>query len=126
AGAGNSFTDRINLATERLIKAINAKGTKQVVGFEVFSDVDGNPIITLPRGMETVLAGDVAGSPMRVNNGWFQFMPGGRGLSGINGTVSFDEVPGLFTTFQDWTDSMLLRIRMETTTELAGTMIIKG
>src|ERR1043166_8724369 len=89
-GANNVAVDRINLVTERLLKSTNARGTKVRARFGIYTDVDGQSVITLPRSLNTVLAGNIVtctttcgtaySAPLRVRNSWYEFLPGGVGV----------------------------------------------
>lgn len=117
------FNDRLNLVTERLIKAGNWRGTKNRVTFNVFPDANNHAFITLPRMFNTVLAGAVIqqcssgtalwGLPLNVRNGWYSYSQTGTGLV-LDARYRWGEgfVPeeGRFTTFADWKTPMYLRI----------------
>lgn len=140
AGQGNSFTDELNLVTARLLPEGNWRETKQPMRFAVYEDDRGNRFITTPRGIETILAGayqapnpDVqgpnwywCGTPIPIRNDWYEMSPGGPGnLIGSNAEMGIIALPGRYTTFCEWSEPSLLRIKLERT-EVAGNILLKG
>lgn len=135
-GAGLSFTTRLNLARERLLKQINASNTKTQVVFQAYPNADKSAFITLPRYYQTLLAiaplppseSQCFGMPMRTRGLWYEFAAGGPGVS-VNQTIDWSRgsVPfnANFTTFADWSTPQKLRLKFETN-ENAGTMIFRG
>ena len=130
AGANQSFLSRLNIVRSRLIPHVNCPGTKQLIKLPVFSDADGNSIVTLPREYKTILAGAVksdqvlcSGRPMRVSNEWAQFDPSGSGYGAL--TDSFQDVTGRFCVFQEWDTPMRLRFKFEVS-ESSGVIHIRG
>jgi hypothetical protein len=89
-GANLSFATRISLVTERLCKSGNWRQTKQRVKIAAYPDSNGAPIITLPAGLNTILAADFlgpcgGGQPVPMRNGWYEFLEDGPGLTGFTG-----------------------------------------
>lgn len=134
AGANLDFYTRLSLVLERLLKSNNGRGSKQLTSFTVYSDVNGNSVITLPRELNTVLAGvfvtndastRFCGRPLPIHNSWYQYMTGGPGLETSLRADSFLELPGRYTTFVDWTTALLLRFKFEQS-ETAGKIIVRG
>lgn len=140
AGQGNSFTDRLNFATARLLPEGNWKGSKVPARFAVYIDNQGNRVITLPRSLETILAGAYqapepgatgpniwwCGEPIPVRNSWYEFAAAGPGdYAGSDHCRGFIPLNGRFTTFCDWKVAMRLRVKVERP-EVAGEMIIRG
>lgn len=154
AGQGNSFAERINFATARLLPEVNAKGTKVTAQFAVYKDARGNRFVTLPRELEAILAGAYqaptpdaqgpnwfwCGQPIPIRNSWYQYSASGPGNyvggfgalgSGLEGYVGQDwqrgiiPMEGRYTTFCDWVDPMRLRLKVEVP-EVAGSMLVRG
>lgn len=126
AGANNTFTDRLNLARERLMKSGNWRDTKAKVTFNVFPDANNNAIVTLPRSLNTILAGlylnsgsDCAyGFPLRVQNSWYSYSSGGPGYftdSRYRWRQGIEPEEGWFNTFADWTTPKKLRLKFAAT-----------
>lgn len=129
AGSGNTFLDRLNEVRARLIQSGNWVGIKSQIALDVFSDRDGQSIVTPPNGSK-ILAGalrntDVLcnGAPMGVDNAWSDFSENGLGWGSV--TSNFLEITGKFCVFQEWTDGLLLRFKFETT-EASGVIHIRG
>lgn len=129
SGSGNTFLDRINECRQRFYDSGNWKSTKDQIVLTVFSDRDGQSIVTPPDGAK-ILAGAVrstdvlcSGSPMGVRNAWSDFDKNGLGWGGL--TNDFQEVTGTFCAFQEWTDAMRLRFKFETS-ESSGVIHIRG
>lgn len=120
AGANNDFTERLNMVCARLLPAGNFLGSKVKLNLNAYTDVDGNSVITLPRGYTTALGGvyhacDSYGMPLQVRSPWYEFAPEGAGL--YDGSrCGNDIVPleGRFTVFRDWNTAMRLRVKTET------------
>lgn len=140
AGQGNSFVDRLNFVIARLLPEGNWRETKVPARFAVYIDNEDNRIITLPRELETILAGayqapspDVngpnwwwCGTPIPIRNGWYEFSSSGPGnFEGSDPCRGIIQLNGRYTTFCDWKEAMRLRIRLEQT-EINGRMIIRG
>jgi hypothetical protein len=131
AGARNDFTERLNLVIERYVKDGNYRGTKQLVAFTAYRDVDSHAVVTLPRKYNTILAGafdrttpsGVAGRPLSVRNAWHGYLSGSAGIQLC--TDGFTELPNRVCTFADWTTPRLLRAKFEQT-EIADKLIIRG
>lgn len=130
AGQGNDFEDRLNLVRARLFPMLNSRDTKLQRAYTVYSDRDGNSIITPERDVTAILAGAVrspnvlcTGDPMGVRGGYAEFSTNGLGYGGL--TMDFTEVNGRFCVFQEWSDSMLLRFKFEAT-ESSGVIHIRG
>lgn len=141
AGEGNSFTERLNSVIERLLPEGNFRGTKVPARFVVYQDAAGNEIITLPRELETVLAGAYqapdpnnvlpgffwCGRPLPVRNDWYEYSPSGPDhLIGTDAARGIIRMPGRFTTFGDWEGPTLLRIKLEADESPGGTIIFRG
>lgn len=126
----------------RLLPEANAKGTKVPARFAVYIDNDDNRIITLPRQLETVLAGAYqsptpnvsptdpnwhwCGQPIPVRNGWYEFSASGPGdYKGSDYRRGIIQLNGLFTTFCDWKTAVRLRVKLEQT-ETNGQIIFRG
>lgn len=138
AGANRNFLSRLNQVRARLLQTGKYSGTKDKIALTIYSDADGNSIVTLPRQYKTILAGAVntgaslsvspgqpyiCNTPMGVRSEWSQFDPNG---SGYNGYINdFEEAVGWYCVFQEWAGSMRLRFKFETS-ESAGTFLIKG
>lgn len=129
-GANLSFTDELNLVRARLIPSGNWKGSKELISLPVYSDADGNSIVTLPREFDTILKGALrnnnvlcSGMPMGVRNEWAQFSKNGLGYGGL--TDDFDEVTGRYSVFQEWSSAMRIRLKFEVS-ETAGTIYLSG
>lgn len=122
---------QINPALSWLITSGKWRGTMQRVVFEVQDD----SYITLPRSLQTILAGVIQGTddnfrcnlPLPIQNEWFQWIPGGPGFNpnppyctqGLNslgeGFVFFKELPS----------SGQIKV-VTTTTETANSINIRG
>jgi hypothetical protein len=138
-GAGNSFVDRLNFVIARLLPEVNSKGTKVPARFAVYTDNDGNSVVTLPRELESILAGAwqspvqnavpgtfFCGRPLPVRNDWFEFTTSGPGDHvGSDTRRGIIPLNGRFTTFADWNTPLLLRVKLEQT-EVAGKIILRG
>jgi hypothetical protein len=132
AGAGNSFNQRLDMVRARLLPMGNWRGSKVPVSLNIFSDVFGNPIVTLPRQFNTILAGtfrpiysNCGGRPIGNINGWGEYLRDGSGIVGNGCSDNFIEQNGRYCVFQDWSGSMQLRFKFETT-ESAGVILIRG
>jgi hypothetical protein len=132
AGVGNDFYERLSLVNERLLKALNPRGSKERIGLTVFTDANGQPIVTLPRQFNTILAGNFVCStnrarswPLPITNEFDEFQVNGPGMETGLCLDSFKPVVGRFTTFLDWTIPMLLRFKFEAN-EAAGKIIVRG
>lgn len=126
AGANNDFEDRLNLARERLMKSGNWKATKVKTVFNVFPDASNRAVVTLPRSLNTILAGlylntagdCVYGYPLPVRNGWYSFSSGGPGYftdSRYRWRQGIEPEEGWFNTFADWTTPKKLRLKFAAT-----------
>lgn len=139
-GQNNSFIDRLNFVMARLLPEGNWKGSKAPARFAVYIDNQGNRVVTLPRELETILAGayqapspDVngpgwcwCGEPIPVRNGWYEFSASGPGnFAGSDSRRGIIQLEGRFTTFADWSTPMLLRVKLEQT-ETNGKIIFRG
>lgn len=140
AGQGNSFAERLNFAIARLLPEGNWRGTKVPAQFAVYKDDRENRYITLPRELETILAGayqapspDVngpnwfwCGQPIPIRNGWYQYSSSGPGnYAGSDWQQGIIPMEGRYTTFCEWTEPMRLQIALEQT-EVAGNILIRG
>lgn len=140
AGQGNSFTERINFAIARLLPEVDAKGTTVPAQFAVYKDDRGNRYITLPRELESILAGAYqaptpdlqgpnwfwCGQPIPIRNNWYQYSASGPGnYAGSDWQRGIIPMQGRFTTFCEWTEPSSLRIKLEQT-EVAGSILIRG
>lgn len=125
-GANNVFLTRLNLVRARLIQSGNWRGTKAKVTFNVFLDANDNAVVTLPRSLNTILAGlhlttsgDCSyGFPLRVQNGWFSFSSNGPGYfsdSRYRWSGGIEPEEGWFRTFADWATPMKLRLKFAAT-----------
>lgn len=123
----DAFDAKLNQVIDRFRKA--GYSDKQAVALTIYTDNCGNYVITLPRGLNSVLAA-VPNDPNCFSNGlttrsdWFEYLPNGHGLSTCNNR-DIIAMPGRFCTFQDWSTPMLLRFKFEATEE-AGTILIRG
>lgn len=139
-GNGNSVSGRINLATARLLPEGNFKGTKVPAQFAVYRDERGNRFVTLPRELESILAGAYqaptpdtqgpnwywCGQPIPIRNSWYQYSASGPGnYVGSDWQRGIIPMEGRFTTFCEWSTPMRLRIKLEQT-EVAGNILIRG
>jgi hypothetical protein len=122
----NDFTERVNRVCLRLLKSGNWRGTKVKTIFNVFPDAGNNAVITLPRSLNTVLAGlylnsgsDCAyGFPLRVQNSWYAFSSGGPGYfsdSRYRWRQGIEPEEGWFTTFLDWSTPKKIRLKFAAT-----------
>lgn len=135
AGNGNDFNTRLDLVRSELLPMGNWKGTKKPVLLTIYTDVDGRFIVTLPRQLQTILAGKVtpqSGLPswclsvnLPVRNGWYEFLPSNNwSVLGL-GKSGFNQANGAFCTFQDWTGPMRLRFRFDVS-EPQGKLLVRG
>jgi hypothetical protein len=103
AGAGNSFNQRLDMVRARLLPMGNWRGSKVPVSLNIFSDVFGNPIVTLPRQFNTILAGtfrpiysNCGGRPIGNINGWGEYLRDGSALSATDAaTISLNRMVGI-------------------------------
>jgi hypothetical protein len=131
----------LNLAIERLLPYCNSKGTTVPAAFRVYTDRLGNQIITLPRELETIEAGAYqaanpdtvnpgtfwCGRPIPVQNQWYSYIPEGPGLQkGSNGYQGFKKLAGKYTTFIDWDEPMMLRVKLEEDESPGKTILFRG
>lgn len=143
AGAGNSFTDRINEVQARLLPYCTPVGSKVRLRFAVYEDRHGQSIITTPNGIENVLGGVYSpvcdgadesnvvqhcfSSPIPVRNGWYEFASGGPGAECCSDSAKgILRLEGQFTTFADWNESRRLRIDLERNESPGGKIIFRG
>lgn len=143
AGAGNSFTDRLNEVQARLLPYCTPKGSKVRLRFAVYEDRHGQPIITTPAEIENVLGGvyspicdgaDEANvvqrcfsSPIPVRNGWYEFASGGPGAECCSDSAKgILRLEGQFTTFADWDEPRRLKIDLERNESPGGKIIFRG
>ena len=136
-GAGLSFTTRLNLVCDRLIKSGNWGETKQQVLFNCYPDENNAATITLPRTLQTILAlaevppaeGCKVAKPLRIRNEWYEYYETGAGVSD-NQTVQHGRglvtQTGRFTTFATWSGPKRLRIKFETAESASGFMVFRG
>lgn len=140
AGQNNDFTERLNLVLAHLLPMGNWKSTKVPARFAVYIDNSGNRVITLPRSLETILAGAYqapnpnttgpnwywCGQPIPIRNGWYEFSASGPGdFVGSDPSRGIIKLEGSFTTFCDWDEPRNLRVKLEQT-EVAGTILLRG
>lgn len=130
SGGGNDFLSRLNETRARLLQWGSAKGTKEQIELTVYADADGNSIVSLPRGFDTILAGAIrsdnvlcTGLPMGVRNSISEFDKMGLGYGAL--TDNFQEVTGRFAVLNEWTDPMYIKFRFEAT-ESAGIIHLQG
>lgn len=136
-----SFTERLNLVMERLLPECSPKGSMVPAAFRVYTDKSGNQIVTLPRELETIEAGAYqarnpdsvtpgtfwCGRPLSIQNEWYSYTPQGPGLvKGSNANQGIKKLAGRFTTFIDWDEPMLLRIKLEEDESPGGTILFRG
>ena len=131
-GNGLDFVTQLNVATERMVKSGNWRGTKAQVLFNAFPDSNNACHITLPREFNTILAiaplpeGNKSSAAMPIRNEWYEFYAGGPGFI-TDQTVSWDRgivpVAGRFTTFADFSNCKLKVVTEQT--EL-GSLYLKG
>jgi hypothetical protein len=141
AGNGLSLTERLNQVIQRLLPEADARGTTVPVRFVVYEDNSGNAIVTLGRELEAIRSGAYqasdpnqtdpgtfwCGKPLPVQNQWYETAAEGPGVEvGSNFTKGFIRLPGRFTTFADWDESMRLRIKLETDESPGGSIIFRG
>lgn len=143
AGAGNDFTDRINEVQARLLPYCTPKGSKVRLRFAVYEDRHGQPIITVPNGIENVLGGvyspvcdgtdepnvvqRCASAPIPVRNGWYEFASGGPGAECCSDSAKgIIRIEGQFTTFADWDEPRRLKIKLERNESPGGKIIFRG
>lgn len=139
-GQGNSASDRANEVISRLLPEGNFKATKVPAQFAVYKDERGNRYITLPRELESILAGAYqaptadltgpnwfwCGQPIPIRNGWYRYSSSGPGnYAGSDWQRGIIPMEGRYTTFCEWTDPMRLRIKVEVP-EVAGSLLIRG
>lgn len=135
-GANNNANTRLDLVRERLLKPINGRGSKVPLLLGIYTDWNGDSIVTLPRAYNTILAGVAmpaastntaicGGTPLGVRNGWYEVMPDGTGLASGCSADGFIEQNGRYCTFQDWTTPKLLRFKFEVS-ESVSTILIRG
>lgn len=140
AGAGNSFSDRINSVIARLLPEADCKGSKVSLRFVVYTDANGGTFVTTPRNIEAIRAGTYQypvdpnsqppscwGFPLPVRNGWYESSLSGPG-EGVGSDYERGIIPlnGRFTTFAEWTTAVRLRFTFETTESPGGKFIIRG
>lgn len=140
-GNGNDFTERLNLACERLIQAGNWRSTKDAVVFSVHIRDDKTAFITLPRQYNTVLAAVVfwnrdandqtrrCGFPMTIRDEWYSFL--GSGVGYQNNALyqwgnGFIPETDRFTTFKDWIVPVKLRFKFAATEANGGIINVRG
>lgn len=141
AGQGNNFTDRVNQVISRLLPEGNWKGTKEPVHFVVYLNARGEPIVTLPRELENILGGayeprcnsdlpdqrGCGGLPLAVRNNWYQFGSAGPGNEfGSDARRGIIALEGTYTTFADWDEPMLMRLKFEAVEAPGGQVIFRG
>lgn len=140
AGANESFTERLNLVLARLLPEGNWKGSKVPMNFVVYTDSRGGTFVTVPRQIETILAGTYQypdpvlngqsacyGQPLPVRNGWYETSLSGPGeRTGSDWSRGIIPLNGRFTTFTDWDEPMRLRLKFETSEAPGGKIIIRG
>lgn len=136
-GVNNNSAERINLVCERLMKAMNARSTKETVLFRVYPDELGRGFITLPRQYNTVLAGVLlrtsedglrCGVPLPVQQDWYSYLETGPGFSDQaknNWGSGFLPEVDRFTTFKNWETPKYIRLKFATA-QAAGTYNIRG
>lgn len=136
-GVNNSATERINFACERLMKAMNARSTKETVLFRVYPDDLGRGFISLPRQYNTIIAGVLlrsnedglrCGVPLPVQTDWYSFLETGPGFTDnarFNWGNGFIPEVDRYTTFKNWTTPKYLRLKFATA-QAAGTYNIRG
>lgn len=127
-GYNNSYAERVNLVTQRLIQSGNWPNSKETVVFSVHLRDDNRAFITLPWQYETVLAAVMlrqndeqsrrCGFPMNIRDEWFSYLTSGPGFTSDarfqwgNGIIP--EVDR-FTTFKDWVTPKFLRLKFAAT-----------
>lgn len=137
AGANNDFEDRLNLARARLMKSGNWRDTKAKVIFNVYPDANNAAVVTLPKSLNTILAGvylnsvtgGSCGYPLPVRNSWYAFSSGGPGYAGnslYRWSVGFEPEEGWFTTFSDWTTAKFVRLKFATTETNPSQFYVRG
>jgi hypothetical protein len=125
-GANNDFEDRLNLVRARLLQSGNWRNTKAKVTFNVFPDSEGNAVVTLPRSLNTILAGMYLNSsgdcsygyPLPVRNSWYSFTQGGSGYfsdARYRWSGGIEPEEGWFRTFADWSTPKKLRLKFAAT-----------
>lgn len=140
-GAQNNFTDRLNLACERLIKSGNWRATKDAVAFQVHLNNDFTAFITLPRQYNTVEAAVVfrfqnqdettrrCGFPLALRDSWYSFLGSGPGYQSdarFRWSDGFIPENGRFTTFKDWAIPAKLRFKFAAVEANGGVINVRG
>lgn len=142
AGHSNDFTERLNLVTERLMKAGDWRSTKDTVLFQVHIDDQNRAFITLPAKYNTVLGAVLlhtrntgtdllrrCGYPMQMRDEWFSYLPEGVGFT--DGGKNFwgqGFVPEVdrFTTFKNFYAAVYLRFKFAATEANGGIINVRG
>jgi len=110
------------------MKAGNWRSTKVNSVFNVFLDANNKAVVTLPRALNTILAGVYLntcssngaryGWPLAVRNGWYSFSSGGPGYvpdARYGWQAGLIPEEGWFNTFADWTTPKKLRLKFAAT-----------
>lgn len=144
AGQGNDFTSRINEVIARYLTKGNFKGSKARLRFAVYIDRNGNRIITTPQWVENVESGAYepicdggsipngnirtwGGLVLPLRNGNYEFSQSGPGnMWGTDWQTGIIRMEGKYTTFADWNEPMLLRIKPERNESPGGKIIFRG
>lgn len=105
-----AFDSVLNQVCDRFLKA--GYSDTLTAALTVYADRNGNPIVTLPRELNTVIGGkDCCGTGLVVRGDWYEFLPNGPGSAwNTNGIIA---MPGRFTTYRDWDGPFRLRVKME-------------
>lgn len=138
-GYQNTFLDRLNLTTQRLLQSGNWPNSKNTVIFDIYLRDDNTAFITLPWQYETVLAAVIlrqndeqsrrCGYPLQVRDEWYSYLPGGIGYSN---NAKFNWWNGIipevdrFTTFKDWITPKFLRFKFAAAEANGGIINVRG
>jgi hypothetical protein len=121
-----AFDALLNQVCDRFLKA--GYSDTLIASLTAYPDKYGNAFITLPRELNSVIGSvnqtdDCFGSPLKVRSTWYEFLPNGTGMNSCD-AINIKAMPGRFTTFQDWSTPMLLRVKLEQTE--SATIIFRG
>lgn len=123
----------VNRATQRLINTASLGwwGCYERVYFNVNP---ADPYITLPRRYARLINMDVCTTPIRINNEFFEFLPGGPGLKpetlcnipDWSGTLAGYERPSVPTAVNLTATNQLLRIYITDARDIGLKVLIRG
>lgn len=132
--AGNipEICEWINAATQRLINAGGETGWVGGWTRVVFQVDTSDPYITLPRTLARVVHMAYCQTPMRINNEWYEFLPGGIGIMPTSSQPDWcGEVAGydrgMFPTARDIdTTNKFLRVYYTDSRDIGAKILITG